>query len=167
MLYLKIFIGKMIDVTLATLVTIYVVKNKRLIAGIIGFFDVFIWLLVMNEALNNANNSFKIAFIYSLGYAFGTYFGSFVSNIINNDVINVQIVTKNDNNKVSDAIKNSKFSASMIECTGLHKNDKRFIIYAGIKYKDLNSFKKMITSIDHNSFLTISENKEIIGGHFI
>ena len=121
MIYILIFIGKIIDVTLGTLVTIYVVKNKRLLATIFGFIDVFIWLLVVNSALKNNNNDFLVALIYSFGYAFGTYLGSYISNFFNNDIISVQIVTKNNNNKLSNAIRKSKYSASMIECMGLQK----------------------------------------------
>lgn len=165
MLYFKIFFGKMIDVTLSTLVTIYVVKNKRLLATIIGFIDVFIWLLVVNAALSNSVNSLNVAIIYSLGYAAGTYLGSLISNIINNDFVNVQIVTKNDNNIIKNRLKESKYSASMIECTGIHKEDKKYIIYATIKHKDLNNFKNMIRKLDNNAFLMISDSKEIIGGY--
>lgn len=164
MIYLKIFFGKMIDVTLGTLVTIYIVKNKKIWATIIGFIDVFIWLLVVNTALKTTNNNFLIALTYSFGYAFGTYLGSYISNIFNNDIVSVQIVTKNKNNIISDQIKKSKYSASMIECTGLHKSDKKYIIYAGINNKELNNFIKLIKKYDNNSFITISENKEIIGG---
>lgn len=167
MLYFKIFFGKFIDVTLGTLVTIYVVKNKRILATIIGFIDVFVWLLVVNAALNNTNNNFKIALIYSLGYAFGTYFGSFLSNYINNDIITVQVVTKDIDNIVSNKLKLSKFSASMIECTGIHKYDKKYIIYASIKHKDIKEFKKLITIADKNAFILILESKETIGGHVV
>ena len=167
MLYLKIFFGKMVDVTLSTLVTIYIVKNKRLLATIIGFIDVFIWLLVVNEALNNSVNSLSVALSYSLGYAFGTYSGSLLSNLINNDIVNVQIVTKNENNIITNKLKESKFSASMIECIGIHKEDKKFIIYATIKHKDLNNFKEMIRNLDNNAFLMVSDSKEIIGGYIV
>lgn len=165
MFFIKIFLGKMIDVTLSTLVTIYVVKNKRLLATIIGFIDVFIWLLVVNAALNNSVNSLSIAIVYSLGYAAGTYLGSLISNVINNDIVNIQIVTKNDNNVITNKLKKSKYSASMIECIGIHKEDKKYIIYATIKHKDLNNFKNMIRRLDNNAFLMISDSKEIIGGY--
>lgn len=164
MLYFEIFFGKMLDVTLGTIVTIYIVKNKRKLATVIGFIDVFIWLLVVNTALKNSDNSLGIALTYSLGYASGTYIGSFITNYFNNDSINVQVITKNKNSLVSNSLKNSKYSASMIECTGLHKNDKRYIIYASINNKDLNNFKKLINDNDKEAFLTVSENKEIIGG---
>lgn len=165
MIYFKIFFGKMLDVTLNTLVTIYIVKDKKLLATIIGFIDVFIWLLVVNEALKTNNNNFVIALTYSLGYASGTYFGTIVSNKFNNDIVNVKVITKNINNKVSNSLRESKYSASMIECTGIHENDKNFIIYAGINNKKLNDFKRLIKENDSNAFIMISENKETIGGY--
>ena len=51
-LCLKIFFARIIDVTLATLRTVYSVKGKTLLAGIIGFIEATIWFIVVKEALN-------------------------------------------------------------------------------------------------------------------
>ena len=48
----KIFIARIVDVSLATFVTVLTVKGKRLVATIFGFIDVIIWFLVVKEALN-------------------------------------------------------------------------------------------------------------------
>lgn len=42
----KIFIARIVDVSLATFVTVLTVKGKRLVATIFGFIDVIIWFLV-------------------------------------------------------------------------------------------------------------------------
>ena len=51
-LCIKIFCGRLIDVTLSTLQTMFLVKGKKGLATIFGFIDVFIWFLVVREALN-------------------------------------------------------------------------------------------------------------------
>lgn len=166
MLYFKIFFGKMVDVTLSTISTIYIVKNRRLIATIFGFIDVFIWLLVVNVALNAAKNSMSVALVYSIGYAFGTYLGSFFTCFFNKDSVCVQIVTKNENNKVSNALKNSSYSASLIECKGIHENDSSYMIYSYIKNKEVKNFKNLIIKNDKNAFISVIENKESLNGYF-
>lgn len=165
-LCIKIFIGRLFDVSLGTLVTIYVVKNKRNLATIIGFIDVFIWFIVVREALNTEIDSIWVALSYSFGYAAGTYLGTLLSQIFSNGTASVQVITKNENNSVTDAIKKSDFSASIIKCTGIHKEDTNYMIYAQIDNKKIKLFKKIILDIDDNAFVTVTESKESLNGYF-
>ena len=57
----KIFCGRLIDVTLSTLQTMFLVKGKRGLATLFGFIDVFIWFLVVREALSTDIQSIWIA----------------------------------------------------------------------------------------------------------
>ena len=61
-LCLKIFFVRIIDVSLGTIRTIMSVKNKDLIASLIGFIEITVWFLVVKEALNTNENSFFIVF---------------------------------------------------------------------------------------------------------
>lgn len=164
-LCLKIFFGRLVDVSLGTLVTIYVVKNKRNLATVIGFIDVFIWFVVVKEALNTNIESIWIALSYSLGYAAGTYVGSYLSQKFNNGTVSVQIITKDSKNYVSKIIKESGYTASIIECKGLYNNEPNYMIYAQIENKKLNNFKKLITNTDKNAFITVTESKEMLNGY--
>ena len=40
------------------------------------------------------------------------------------------------------------------------------MLYAQIENNKLSHFKKMITDIDPNAFITVTENKEILNGYF-
>lgn len=165
-LCLKIFFGRLVDVSMGTLVTIYVVKNKRNLATIIGFIDVFIWFIVVKEALNTEVQSIWIAFSYSLGYAAGTYVGSGLSQIFNKGTVSMQVITKNFNNEVTKALKKSNFPASIIECKGIHKEDNNIMIYSQIENKRIKEFKNIIINSDKNAFITITESKESLNGYF-
>ena len=61
-LCIKVFLGRMVDVSLSTLQTMYLFKGKRNLATIVGFIDVLIWFLVVREALNTNLQSIWIAF---------------------------------------------------------------------------------------------------------
>ena len=92
-LCLQIFLFRIVDVSLGTFVTILTVKNKGVIATIIGFIDVLIWFLVVKEALNTNQESILIAISYAGGYAVGTYVGTFLSNILINGKLSVQVIS--------------------------------------------------------------------------
>lgn len=165
-LCIKIFIGRLIDVSLGTLVTIYVVKNKRKLATMIGFIDVLVWFIVVKEALSTNMNSIWIALSYSLGYAAGTYLGTLLSQIFSKGTVSVQVITKNQNQVVTDEIKKFNYSASIVKCTGIHREDTRYMIYAQIENKKIKTFKDLILNADKNAFITVTESKESLNGYF-
>ncbi len=165
-LCIKIFCGRLVDVTLSTLQTMLLVKGKRNYATIIGFIDVFIWFLVVREALNTDIKSIWIAFAYAGGYAAGTFTGSNLSKRVIKGTVGVQVVTKNTKNKVTNAIKASGFSASVVECKGIHEEDTNYMIGAQVDNKRLNEFKSLIMNADKNAFITVTESKEILNGYF-
>ena len=155
MIYLKIFFGKMIDVTLNTMVTIYVVRNKKVFATIIGFFDMFIWLIVINVALKETSNNILIALIYSLGYSVGTYLGTFLTNISKNN-INIQIITKRDD-KIIRLLKKRKNKTIIVKCNDINKDNNKYIIYTSINHKTLKELQKEILNFDENAFFIINK----------
>ena len=165
-LCLKVFFGRTIEVSLSTLNTLYIVKGKRLMATIIGFIDVLIWYLIIKEALSNPINSIWIALAYAGGYAFGTYMGSFISSYLIKGTTQIQVVTKNIDNVVTNAIKDNGYGASIVECHGLLNEDTSYMIYAQVDNKKVNAFKKLINKVDSHAFVTITESKEILNGYF-
>lgn len=166
-LCIKIFLGRLIDVSLSTMQTMYLVKGKRNLATIFGFIDVFIWFIVVREALNTDIDSLWIAFAYAGGYAAGTFVGSGLSQYFSKGTVSIQIITKDIKRKVSKAIKESGYSASIIECKGLYKEDTNYMIYAQIDNKRIKQFKELVTNIDKNAFITVTESKETLNGYLV
>ena len=165
-LCVKIFCGRLVDVTLSTLQTMLLVKGKRGYATIIGFIDVFIWFLVVREALNTDIKSLWIALAYAGGYAAGTFTGSSLSKRVIKGTVSIQVITKNTKNQVIKAIKDSGFSATYVECKGIHKEDTNYMIGAQVDNQRIDEFKRLVTSIDENAFITVTESKESMNGYF-
>ena len=165
-LCIKIFCGRLIDVSLSTLQTMFLVKGKRKFATIFGFIDVFVWFIVVKEALSTDVKSIWIAIAYAGGFAAGTYLGSAISKAVIKGTVSVQVITKNKKNCVTEAIKVAGYSASVVKCTGIHDEDTNYMIYAQVDNKKLDEFKKLVTNTDSNAFVTVTESKEILNGYF-
>ena len=81
LLCLKIFLARIIDVSLGTVRTYFIVKGKRTIAAIIAFVEIFIWFYAAREALNTEITSIFIVISYAAGYATGTYLGTIINEM--------------------------------------------------------------------------------------
>ena len=127
LLCLKVLLGRIFDVTLATMNTIFIVKGQRIKAMIFGFIDVFIWFVVVKEALNTNLTSIWIAICYALGYGLGTLIGGVLSKFFVKGTVNVQVITKNIDYAVTNRLKETDYAASIIECRGLHDDKINYI----------------------------------------
>jgi uncharacterized protein YebE (UPF0316 family) len=166
LLCLKVFIGRFIEVTLSTMNTLYIVKGKKLMATIIGFIDILIWFLIVKEALSDPKSSIWIALSYAGGYAVGTYFGSIFAGLLIKGTTQVNVVTKNEDNKVTETIKENGYGASIVPCYGLNSEEESIMIFAQVDNRKVNEFKKLIKKIDPHAFVTITESKENLNGYF-
>ena len=99
-LCIKIFLVRIIDVSLGTLRTIITVKGRNMLASMVGFVEVFVWFIIAREALNTDVDSIWIAISYSLGFATGTYIGGYLSDRFISGNLGVQVVTSTKNDKL-------------------------------------------------------------------
>ena len=74
LLPIMIFFGRIVDVSLGTLRIIFVSKGEKFLAPIIGFFEVFIWVVIISQIFIRAND--LVSYLsYAAGYAAGNYIG--------------------------------------------------------------------------------------------
>ena len=101
LLCIKIFFARILDVSLGTVKTVFIVKEKRIISTIIAFVEVLIWFEVARTALNTEINSFLIPISYAGGYATGTYIGTLISTKFIKGHYTVTIISNNiDSTKI-------------------------------------------------------------------
>ncbi|HEX5138055.1 MAG TPA: DUF5698 domain-containing protein [Planctomycetota bacterium] len=69
-----IVVGRVVDVTLGTLRTVFVVHGRRGVACVLGFFELLIWVVVVSRVVHNLDKPIY-AVCYATGFALGTYLG--------------------------------------------------------------------------------------------
>ena len=158
---IKIFISRIIDVSLGTLRTMFVVKGNKIISSLIAFAEVFVWFYAARVALVSFDNSLIIAIFYSLGYASGTYLGTLLNEILIDGVYNIEVISSKI--KVSDIlkIKKANYGLSVVKTI-----DNKLIIYLSINKKRYKDCIKLIKSIDKDSFIVVNDAKVAFNGYF-
>lgn len=158
LLCIKIFLVRILDVSLGTVRTIMTVKNKNIIASLIGFLEITVWFLVVKEALNTENNSIYIVFSYALGFSTGTYIGGIISNKYIKGYVTVQVITTNK--KLEDILRKNKYGVTTINI----ENKNQIMLIIQINNKTINELKTLINKNDQKAFVVINETKYIQNG---
>ncbi len=71
---LLIFFARILDVSLGTIRTIVVFRGRRMLAAVVGFFEIIIWVLAAGQVLQNLDAWYLIV-AYAAGYGAGNYIG--------------------------------------------------------------------------------------------
>ncbi len=163
-LCLKIFFARIIDVTLATLRTVYSVKGKTLLAGLIGFIEATIWFIVVKEALNTDIESPFIVMSYAGGFATGSILGTFVSKKFVNSLIKVEVITTKATPSNVEKIRLEGFGVSVLDILDNNDDvDKKMLIIT-LNSKHLEELKRILRHIDRNAFVVVNESKIVQNG---
>ncbi|MDR1097645.1 MAG: DUF2179 domain-containing protein [Tannerella sp.] len=159
-----IFFGRVCDVTLGTLRIIFVSKGERKKAPIVGFFEVFIWVVIISQIFSHANS--LVAYLaYAGGYAAGNFIGIMVENKIAFGYVLFRVYTKNDGHQLSHLLNKNGFGSTYIKGEGaISEVD---IIETVINRKSQKKVVEIIDEFDPRAFYLIedirSKQKGIFG----
>ena len=74
--YLVIFLGKIVEVSLGTLRIVLINRGERLIGSLIALIEISLWLIIAGNVLTNYQSDPLKMVAYALAYAMGNYVGS-------------------------------------------------------------------------------------------
>ena len=161
-LCLKIFFARIIDVSLGTVRTILTVKEKTLLASIIGFIEVTIWFIIVKEALNTTETNLFVVIAYACGFATGTYLGSFISAKFIRGTLSVQIITSFKNNKLVKALRENNYAVSVIRANG--KDGLKYLLLVEINKHKLKELEELVYKLDDKPFIIVDDSKYVQNG---
>jgi uncharacterized protein YebE (UPF0316 family) len=165
-LILPILIGlaRIFDVTVGTLRIIFVSKGNKRIAPVLGFIEVFAWIIVIGEIMKSANN-IACYVGYSLGFAVGNYIGMKVEEKLAIGNLIIRIITEENARKLKDAIVSNGFGMTIVPGFGAMGNPVD-VIFMAISRSDLEKVIKIIQQYSPNAFYSVEELKYVKEGYF-
>lgn len=163
-LCIKIFFVRILDVSLGTFRTIITVKGKSLYASLIGFVEIFVWFIIVREALNTDIDSIWIAISYSLGFATGTYIGSFISNKFIKSNFSFEVITSK--HELVDLLRDKGYAVTEFNVKGKDDKTDKYMLLLEIGNNSLTTVKNYVKSIDKQAFVIVTETKYVQNGYF-
>lgn len=163
LLPILIFFGRICDVTLGTLRIIFVSKGEKYKAPIIGFFEVFIWIVIISQILSRAND--MVAYLsYAAGYASGNYVGILIEKRIAYGIVLCRIYTQKNGVDLVQALNKMNFGATMTRGEG--STTEVDIIETVIDRKQMKTLERTLTIFDPNIFYVVEDVRTRQNGIF-
>ncbi len=160
---LIIFFARICDVSIGTLRIVFVSKGKKNIAPILGFFEVFIWIVVISQILKNVDNI--VCYIaYAGGYAAGNYIGMHIEERIALGMQLVKIFSSKDLSVLQKRLNKDDFGSTIVEGDG--SVGKVHILYVVINRKTFDKLEQIVTEFDPSIFYVIEDVRSAKSGIF-
>lgn len=161
--YLLIFTARMLDMGMATIRMIMVVRGKRLLSAVIGFIEAVIYVLAIGKVLDGMDNPMNV-FVYALGFAAGNYVGVYLEEKMALGSIIVQVISEHKIAELVEKLRDKGFGVTVIE--GYGRNGIRHLLNVTLQRKNLSKLYGVIDEHDEKAFMTITDARAIRGGYF-
>ncbi|MDO5524031.1 MAG: DUF5698 domain-containing protein [Bacteroidia bacterium] len=158
-----IFFGRIFDVSLGTLRIIFVSKGEKYIAPVIGFFEVFIWVVIISQILTRAND--LVAYLsYAGGYAAGNYVGILLEQRIAYGIVLCRMYTQKNGMDLVKILNKMNFGATMTHGEG--STNEVDIIETVIDRNRMKMLEQTVTDFDANIFYVVEDVRTKQNGIF-
>ncbi len=151
-----IFSSRILDVGLGTIRVILLTKGYKIIAPILGFFEVLIWILIVAQVMKNLNN--PVCYVaYAGGFATGTLVGILLEQKLSIGTVVIRIITQNNCSYLFNELKEKNYGVTLINAQGARGPVE--IIFTIVQRKKIEEVISIIKNNNPNAFYTIEDVK--------
>ena len=152
-----IVIMRILDVSLSTVRVVTINKGLKGLSAIIGFFEITVWLFVMQKVLSDMNN--PVWFIaYATGFALGTYIGLFISEKLSLGKVLVRVITKAEASDLIEELKKNNFRLTAAKTENEVSSGQ--LILSVIESKRLPKYIELVKKYNSRAFYSVEEVKK-------
>ncbi len=160
---IAIFFARICDVTFGTMRIIFISRGMKLIAPVLGFIEVFIWIVAIGQIFQDVTNPINY-FAYAAGFAAGNYVGMVVEERLAVGLTLVRIISQRDATNLIDYLRGSGYGVTVINTEGKVGPGK--IIFTVIKRKNLPYVVDAIHQYNPKAFYSVENVRSAYEGTF-
>ncbi len=151
---LLIFLMRITDVSIGTIRIIYVTRGNRLVAPILGFFEVLVWVIAISNIIQHLNNWYCYI-AYAGGFATGNFVGMLIEERLAIGTSLIRVIARKELAGLSEALNEKGYSTTTLAARG--KYDDVSVIFVVVKRKAINDTIALIKEHHPNAFYTIED----------
>jgi uncharacterized protein YebE (UPF0316 family) len=156
-----IFTLRVTDMTLDTLRVLFVIRGRKPLAWILGFFQSSLWVIAITTVLGNLDNLWNIVG-YAGGFATGNVVGMLIEERLAIGHSHMRIISSRRGTAIAEAVRKAGYAAT--EFAGRGKDGTVAVISCSVARRDINSLKSQVYKIDSEAFITVEEIRPLHRG---
>ncbi len=158
-----IMLLRVCDMSLDTIRVLFVVRSKKLLVFILGFFQSVIFVVAISSVLTKMNNILNVLG-YALGFATGNVVGMLIENRLAIGHILVTIISSNRGAYIAERLRAGGYAVT--EISGRGKDGTVFELHASVNRKDVDTVETIVLETDPQAFVTAEDVRPVRRGFF-
>lgn len=158
---LLIFALRVGDMTLDTIRVLFVVRGKKLLVWILGFFQSLIFVVAISSVLSELDNILNVIG-YATGFATGNLVGMLIEQRLAIGHVLVNIISSNRGAFIAEKLRTSGYAVT--EIAGRGKNGTVFELHASVLRKDVSHVETIVLEADPQAFVTAEDVRPVRRG---
>jgi len=158
---LLVFCAETCVVTLCTVRTICLTRGRKVLAALLGFFEVSIWLFAIGQIMQNLS-SLPCYLAFATGFSLGNFLGVLIEKKLAIGNLVVQITTNKDANRLIESLRAADYGVTTLDARGATGQVR--VIFSVIKRRELNEIVSLIRAFDPKAFYAVNDLQEAAAG---
>jgi uncharacterized protein YebE (UPF0316 family) len=158
---LLIFGLRVSDMTLDTLRVLFVMRGRRSIAWVLGFFQSLIFVIAITSVLSNLDNPLNIIG-YAAGFATGNVVGMTIEERLAVGYIHLRIISPHLGAAITEKLRSSGYAVTEISARG--KDGMVTMLNCSVRRRNVDLVRGMVNEIDPEAFITAEDIRPVRRG---
>jgi uncharacterized protein YebE (UPF0316 family) len=151
---LIIFLARILDVAISTLRLMFLARGSRVQASVIGFFEAFIWIIVISQVIRNLDNV-MCYLAYASGFAMGTFVGMKIEERLALGKIIMRVITPDPSSAMLKELRAGGFAVTRVAAEGAKGSVQ--LLFMVLKRADMKRAVAMIHKNNPQAFYTVED----------
>lgn len=156
-----IFTLRVTDMTLDTLRVLFVMRGRKPIAWILGFFQAAVFVIAITFVLRDLTNVLNIIG-YAAGFATGVVVGMAIEERLAIGHIHMRIISSRRGTRIAERIREEGYAVTEIPARG--KDGTVTMLNCSVLRKNVARVRNMVNEIDPEAFITSEDIRPIRRG---
>jgi len=160
---LVIFGLRVIDMSLDTLRVLFVIRGRKGLAWVLGFFQSTLWVIAITSVLSNLDNILNIIG-YAGGFATGIVVGMTIEERLAIGHGNLRIISPRKGSAITEQLREAGFGVT--ELPGRGRDGMVTILDVSVQRKNIADVRKLVDNTDPDAFITVEEIRPLHRGYW-
>jgi uncharacterized protein YebE (UPF0316 family) len=156
-----IFGLRVTDMTLDTLRVLFVMRGRKAIAWILGFFQALVFVIAITSVLRDLTNPLNIIG-YAAGFATGVVVGMTIEGRLAVGHVQMRIISSRRGPGIAEKLRDEGYAVTEIPARG--KDGMVTMLNCSIQRRDTSQVQKMVDAVDQEAFITTEEIRPVRRG---
>jgi uncharacterized protein YebE (UPF0316 family) len=151
---LFIFVAEMCVVTLGTMRTIFVARGMKVLAPLLGFFEVSLWLIAIGAVMKNLSD-WSCSAAFAGGFTLGNYLGIRLEEKLAMGSVVVRIITCRHSGELVENLRSAGYGVTCVDGQGSRGPVR--IVLTVVRRKELDRVLGLARQFDPKVFYSVDD----------